>query len=454
MSRAPGSVYRRNGAWAWRLSYRDPAGRRVWHGRQGYASRADAIEAMTIARAAMIRGGAAYAPQVTVGDYLRAWVEGYCRSGRVKATTQATTRAHIEAYLVPHLGDVRLGDLDHDRVARFYGDLLADGRRGVNGAGGLSPKTVRNIAGTLHRALGDAVKRGQLGRNAAAGVDLPRWDRRDLTVWDHGEVARFLATADAVGDPLRAVWRLIATTGLRRGEVLGLRWCDVDLVDGTVTITQARVSDGHRTHITTPKTRAGRRTIAIDSGTVIALAQLLNAQTATADRFEAMPPELVACDAGNLPLSPDGLTDRFHTATRRAGLRRCRLHDLRHAAATIALGHSVPVHIVAGRLGHANPATTLAIYAAWLPAADRLAATAYGSALDDAIATARRAPDAHQLDETVPDSPSRGDTRHHSNRTKPNIGAGDGTRGHAREVPPLGFEPVSPKRRGRRSRAD
>lgn len=451
MNRGSGSVYRRNGAWAWRFSYRDPAGQRVWESRQGYATRAEAVEAMTIARGEMIRGGAAYAPQVTVGDYLRAWVESYCRSGRVKATTQATTRAHVAAYLVPHLGDVRLGDLDHDRIARFYGDLLTGGRRGVNGLGGLSPKTVRNIAGTLHRALGDAVKRGQLGRNAAAGVDLPRWDRRDLVVWDHGEVARFLATAEATRDPLRAVWRLIATTGLRRGEVLGLRWRDVDLVDGTVTVTQTRVSDGHRTHTTTPKTRAGRRTIAIDSGTVVGLAQLLNDQTALADRFEATAPELVACDAGNLPLSPSGLTDRFYTATRRAGLRRCRLHDLRHAAATIALGHSVPLHVVAGRLGHANPATTLAIYAAWLPAADRLAAVAYGSALDHAIEAAR-SPDAHQRANIARKSATLGGTHDHSDQTKSNNGADDDTHRNKRRVPPLGFEPDTPTGKGRKPR--
>jgi hypothetical protein len=250
---------------------------------------------------------------------------------------------------------------------------------------------------------------------------------------------------------------------MRRGELLGLRWVDVDLVEATVTIRQARVSDGYTVTTTTPKTKAGRRTIAIDSGTVVALAYLKNQQAEAADTLALPHFELVATDLDGRLIKPYTLLDRFHAASNRAGLPKCRLHDLRHSAAAYQLEIGTPVHIVAGRLGHASPATTLNIYAAFLPTADRGASDEIGATLDRLMASGQtRTSQAASENENAgtantgndliqskvrtkraPISKNQSDLgttgAHHAN-TKPNENNGATISDDGQIVPPLGFE--------------
>ena len=176
---------------------------------------------------------------------------------------------------------------------------------------------MRNIAGTLHKSFSDAVKRGYLTHNPADAIDLPRRDRRDLNVWDAQQFAQFLQVAANSGDYMYPLWRLVVATGIRRGELLGLRWRDVDLVEATISISQTRITDGSAMKIGTPKTRAGRRTIAIDDGTVIALAHLKNLQTAAADALDVPLGDLVAVEVDGKPISRHTLLNRFHAASER-----------------------------------------------------------------------------------------------------------------------------------------
>ena len=451
MSASRGGIFKEHGHWGFRFSYRDDTGQRRWQSRQGFATRALAAKYLTQALAAIDSGRGINPLKISLADYLHHWFGQYERAGRVKPTTIAEVRININAYIVPVLcansdRPLLLGKLTREMVAEFYADLLATGRRGVNGAAGssLSPKSVRNIAGTLRRALSDAVRRGHLTFNPADDIDLPRWDRRDLQVWESAEFAHFLQVAADHDDPMYSLWRLVVATGMRRGELLGLRWCDVDLVDATVSITQTRTTDGHTMRISTPKTRAGRRTIAIDAGTVVALAHHKNIQTAAADLLDMPLGELVASELDGRPIGRYALLDRFHAAGDRAGLPRCRLHDLRHAAAADALSRGVPVHIVAGRLGHANPATTLNIYAAFLPSADRVAANSGGSLLDRLMIESKSAPKAHRLKKAHrkrTDFERHPTTQAHSTKLKSNKDNDPITRTISKQVLPLGFEP-------------
>lgn len=421
MKKAPlGRVTRRSGTWMYRYSWRDRNGQRRYMSRQGFDTRDDAVRAMRTAMAALDAGRGVNPQRVTAADYLRMWLDDYTRSGRRKQSTVATTRNHVEAYIIPWLAQfdrpVLLGNLDADTIARMYGDLLAGGRRGrcgTAGGVGLSPKTVRNIAGTLHRALGDATRRGHLVVNPADAVELPTWQRRDLTVWQAVEVAQFLRVALDHGDYMYPIWRLVVATGMRRGEVLGLRWSDVSITDGVVSIEQTRVRLD-RMVTTTTKTRAGRRTIALDHSTITALAHLRNQQDAAAEVLGVAPYELVATDLDGRAIHACTLLDRFRAATDRAGLPRCRLHDLRHSAAAYWLEQQVPVHIVAGRLGHRSPTTTLAIYAAFLPAADRQAATDMAAGIDRLMAA-----DAHQMRTMRTDAHQENAPRDHTRTRKP-----------------------------------
>lgn len=379
MTQERNGVYRRGNGWGFRFSYRDGNGVRRWVRRQGFATKAEARAAYAKVTTETNRNGSS-SPNLTVGDYLVGWVERYERSQSRKVTTVRTTKVHVTSYLVPRLGSVRLSKLTPSMVANLYADLLENGRSGRAGRGGLSPKTVQNIGGTLGKALSDAVRDGLIPKNPAANLDRPRWVRPEMHVYNEAEVAEFLRYAQKDGDPLAALWRLVFAAGLRRGELCGLRWKDVDLVGGYVSIVQTRVHSG-KVHVSSPKTRAALRQVSIDPETVTALALLKNAHDDAATRLGGWTSDLVATDLDGKPIHPERLTERFHRTSRGAGLPPIRLHDARHTHATVLFDHGAPVHVVSRRLGHTSVAFTADVYVAHVKSADRAAADLWSSLL-------------------------------------------------------------------------
>src|ERR1035437_9356935 len=172
-------------------------------------------------------------------------------------------------HLVPQLGAVQLQNLNAAQINAHYAMLLASGR--VRGSGGLSHNTVHHVHAVLHRALRDAEKWGYLQTNAAACADPPRASaqHRELTVWSEEQLHAFL---DSVAQQrLYPLWRFLAMTGCRRGEALGLTWRDLDIEGGRVAITRALVAIDGKLAETEPKTKRGRRLIALDTETVAVL---------------------------------------------------------------------------------------------------------------------------------------------------------------------------------------
>jgi integrase len=225
------------------------------------------------------------------------------------------------------------------------------------------------------------VKFGILQRNASDGVSLPRWERKELQRWEAYQIGDFLRHRASHDDYLYAVWRLMFAIGLRRGEVCGMRWSDVDLMGKRVTVRTTRLEMLGEVYEETPKSRAGKRTVTIDTDTVVALAQMKNAQERAADIIGGWTSEYVATELDGMPIKPEALTRRFQSASKAAGLPVIRLHDVRHSSATLQLNEGVPVHVVSGRLGHSTPSVTLNVYAAFLPSADELAADVMGDKL-------------------------------------------------------------------------
>lgn len=187
--------------------------------------------------------------------------------------------------------------------------------------------------------------------------------------WTAGELRRFLEHVQ--DDRLFALWRLAATTGMRRGELLGLTWRALDIDAERLSVEQQLTPGGFGP----PKSARSRRTIALDPETVDALRQHRDAQLLerdfTVDAYQDH--DLVFCDGLGGPLRPNWLTERFRERRKQAGIPTGTLHVLRHTAATLALTSGVPVHIVAARLGD-DPKTVLATYAHLLPQSDELAA--------------------------------------------------------------------------------
>jgi integrase len=175
---------------------------------------------------------------------------------------------NAETHIVPALGHLPLQRLTPAQLTAFYRFLLDHGRRG---GGGLAAKTVRNIHGELHAALRDAARWGHVARNVAASADLPKGTAPEMRVWSPEQLRAFLDLARQ--DRLYAAWLLFATTGMRRGEVAGLRWPDVDVDAGRVSPRRPRVVVNYEVHVSEPKTAKGRRSLALDPATVAALRQ-------------------------------------------------------------------------------------------------------------------------------------------------------------------------------------
>lgn len=296
----------------------------------------------------------------------------------VRATTFLNYRSHVERHIVPRLGGVRLCEIDGSALNELYASLLVDGR--VDGKGGLRAATVRRVHATLHRALRDAVRWGLLGDNPADRADPPRLraDMIEMRTWDLEELRAFLQFVEA--DPHYPLWLILATTGMRRGEALGLRWRDVDLDAGQVAIRQTIVAVGYEVRLSSPKTARGRRVVALDAMTVAALREH---RIARDERPSKNHSDLIFCSGDGRPLHPCHVSKRFALLVAGSPVPAIRLHDLRHTHATVALRAGIHPKIVSERLGHATVSMTLDVYSHAIPhmqkeAADRMGRLVFG----------------------------------------------------------------------------
>lgn len=371
------SVYQTRHGKRWAIVYDGPPkadGKRRQVFKRGFKTRRDAEGELRRKLVAVEDQVHVDASKITLGDYLRRWLKGL----QCKATTADRYRQSAVKHVIPRIGHVRLQSLTADDLDACYRQLEEGGRRD---GGPLSAKSVRHAHTMLSKALGDAVRRGHVVRNVASDARPPRLERREMKVWAAGQLRAFLAHVN--GDRLYAMWLLLATTGMRRGEVLGLQWDSVDLDVGRLAIVRAITKADGKAVVSEPKTVRGRRVIALDPATVAALRAHRARQLA--ERLVAggawQDSQLVFCWPDGTALDPQLPTKWFKRHTRDAGLPAIRLHDLRHTWATVALVRGVPAKVVSERLGHASVAITLDVYSHVLPALDEQAAATVADAI-------------------------------------------------------------------------
>jgi integrase len=364
-------VHRRGKNWAYVVDVgRDPAtGRRRQQTKSGFRTKRAAEDAMS-ELIGSVNDGTYVAPDPqTVGEWIERWLVTV--APKIRPSTLRDYRNGL-GRVSERLGRVRLQALRPLDVEELYASLLAEGHRY---GGGLSAKTVRNVHIALRRCLADAERFGLVQRNVAALVKPPTPQRPELSTWDAAEMRTFLAAVQE--DRNGAAYRLIATTGMRRGEALGLRWTDVDLNVGRVMINRALSVIDNEIVWSTPKTARSRRSVSLDPETIGTLkshrARQLEERIAAGDAWADG--DLVFSNGLGGPVHPDRFTRAFGSAARRAGVKQIRLHDLRHTWATLALQAGVHPKVVSERLGHATTGITLDIYSHVQPELDASAAT-------------------------------------------------------------------------------
>jgi integrase len=340
---------------------------RKWH--SGYRTKREAERALADIVASLGQGTYVEPHRRTLGSYLTdEWLPSV--QGSVKANTLDAYKRSIERHVLPRLGNIPLLQLTPIELNRMYSDLAELSRP-------LAPKSIRNVHAILHKALTDAAEWNLIPRNPASAARPPRnpsLSDRALRAWRLHELRSFLESVR--NERLEAAWVLLGTTGMRRGELLGLRWEDVDLRAGTVRIVRQLISVAYQLHFDTPKSTQSRRVLSVDERTLSALRAHRARQGRERMQWGSAYEDhgLVFARENGEPIHPDSLTARFKQLITNAGLRDIRLHDLRHTYATVALEAGVAGKVVSERLGHSNVAFTLNTYAHVSPVLDRSAA--------------------------------------------------------------------------------
>jgi integrase len=341
--------------------------RQKWHG--GFSTRKEA-EAVRAKLVNEVNTGVYAAPsKMTLGEWLTdSWLP--TMRTQIKASTWDSYDRLMRLHVIPTLGHRPLHQLTPPMLNTLYVELMENGNRRGNTASGLNAKTVRHVHTTLHKALADAIDAGLLATNVAERAKPPKprvaMSRTQINFWDPDQLAKFLLHLE--GHRLQAAWHLAAMTGMRRGEVLGLRWQDVDLEAGRLAVRRTLVSVNYAIKDSTPKTHQAR-TIDLDRHTVGQLRAHKQRQHAEPQAWgpDYQPGDLVFRRKDGSPVHPDLFSQAFEKLVRGSGLPRIRLHDLRHTHATIALRAGVPVKVISERLGHEDPAFTMKQYAHVIP---------------------------------------------------------------------------------------
>lgn len=269
----------------------------------------------------------------------------------------------------------------HDDLDGLYSTLLTNGRRNGTG-GGLSPKMVRNVHNMIRKALGDACRKGTLQRNVAVLADPPKPERESIMrVWTTEQLRQFLSEISE--NRLAPAFVLAAHTGMRRGEVLGVAWRDLDLDASRLSVRQAVVTVEYEVSVTDVKTGTARRSVDLDEYTIQALKdwRVIRESEAALSGASVSEDETIFARPDGTPTHPDFFSQTFERHLASSSLPRIRFHDVSHTHATILLKAGVHVKVVSERLGHASPAFTMTVYQHVIPGMQADAAKKFGAAL-------------------------------------------------------------------------
>lgn len=345
-----GSVRQRdNGTWEARCTINGKS--KSFYGKR----QADALKAMRAALSASDEGAYFEPKKITLSQWLDIWLNEYAQPS-VKPLTYAAYRTSINTHITPGIGHIKIALLNPTQVQSFYNDLIRKKE--------LSPKTVKNIHGILHKALAQAVKLRYIPNNATDACTVPRVEKKEIQPLTEDEISAFIKEAET--DKYRDIFTVALFTGMRRGEVCGLAWDAVDFRNSTITIRQQLVQsrEGEGYYIAT--TKSGKTRVLTAPQFVMDLLREVKRKQAIqrVERAFAWKDNhnLVFTNEEGQHIAPVTLYVHFKRIAEKIGRPDARFHDLRHTYAVTALQEGDDVKTVQQNLGHATASFTLDVY--------------------------------------------------------------------------------------------
>lgn len=290
--------------------------------------------------------------KMTFAEWVNVWLEEY-KKPSLRVTTYEGYRAMADHHIIPVLGGMKTTKINTAHIQKFYNKKQGEG---------LAPKTIRFMHCVIRGALEQAKKEGMMFINPAEAVVLPRLEHEEMKTFSSDQAVVFLKEADE--GRYFAVYYLALTTGMRRGEILGLRWQDLDFERGTLSINKSLVRVKSGLVLQDPKTQKARRTIKLPDSAVRILRKHKTAQKQERLRLEGdyQDQDLIFANEIGKPTCPRALTRHFERLLKRAGLPAIRFHDLRHTFATLALENGIDIKTIQENLGHSSISLTGDIY--------------------------------------------------------------------------------------------
>lgn len=366
-----GSVKKNGSTWYYILELgKDLNGKRKQKKKRGFKTKKEAQNALIEVENELLKGTYIEPTKLILSEYMKEWLED--KKTKVRPSTHQTYKWLVEKHIIPAIGHFEMVKLTPLIIQQLYNRMINENV--------LSDENIQKIHTLINDALKRAERWGMITKNVAALVDRPKASKKEIHVWDIDEVKTFLSYAES--ERLYPAFHLALTTGMRQGEILGLRWKDVNFHEHSLHILQTLSHDGKTLSIGT-KTRAGMRRIDLPAETVDVLQnhkKLIEQEKEDADDIYQNN-DLVICTTIGTPVSPSNLSRTYRAIIKRSGLSPIRFHDLRHTHATLLLKQGVNPKIVAERLGHADIRITLDTYSHLLPSMQKETARNFGKML-------------------------------------------------------------------------
>lgn len=365
------TVKKDGNSWYYVLTHGKKAnGKPIQYKKRGFKTKQEALKALTELEHSLLKGTYIKPTKTTYQEYMvEQWLED--KQTRVKKQTLETYRWIVERHILPSLGHVELSQLTPMMIQQLYNQLTKEKV--------LSDENIQKVHTLINDSLKKAERWGLISKNPAALVDRPKATKKEIKVWNLEEVKLFLKNAD-INNRYFIAPLLGLTTGMRIGEILGLRWKDVDLENGCLRITQTLSSDG-KDLMPYTKTTSGMRTIDLPPETTSYL--VIHKKRIKKERKSPLyhDLDLVVCSEVGTPTNKSNIRRFFNAQIERVGLPKIRFHDTRPTHATLLLLQGVNPKIVSERLGHADVRISLDTYSHLLPSMQRETAVMFGRML-------------------------------------------------------------------------